>query len=530
MISNNINLKLKRNSLLLFGFLAVLSLGFLGSQDAHAATNTLNGSFCGVMGGTWSPNTCTITSDYKINSSDTLSIQSGTILVISSSSVLIIEGTLDNSGTIEVYDSSTLRNYSGTLNNSGTITVSNTSGNGIHNRETLNNSGIIIVSNSGGTGIDNYSGTINNYLVIHVHEYGTITNSGTMLNDNGVFSKIYLECNGVISGTISGNLPIDLCIDDDGDGIPNYLDNCYDISNFNQSDIDNDGIGDVCDFMPNGDDDGDGIDDAVDLDPSIFSSEFQNGGTSGEIISGQGSIWVSGLSDNEIQIIGTGAVSACDNTVMKFVDDEDNASATIECGSIFIDVIQGEIQAELTGIDGSTAISTLDSGDSFFFDDETFTMETLAGDVEIALVAEDGIITEISLSEGNSITVDPVTSIITAGPDNTSDVTITVDGQEKVITPGESVILSPEQAIQNLIDKIISMNLQKGTENSLTSNLDSAIDKLIDNNTNNDSAACGKLDSFENKVDAQDGKKLTTEQAETLRGLVTDIKDVVNCI
>jgi hypothetical protein len=53
MISNNINLKLKRNSLLLFGFLAVLSLGFLGSQDAHAATNTLNGSFCGVMGGTW---------------------------------------------------------------------------------------------------------------------------------------------------------------------------------------------------------------------------------------------------------------------------------------------------------------------------------------------------------------------------------------------------------------------------------------------------------------------------------------------
>ncbi|MGY5140587.1 MAG: hypothetical protein ACW9W9_04180 [Candidatus Nitrosopumilus sp. Bin_571-38] len=74
------------------------------------------------------------------------------------------------------------------------------------------------------------------------------------------------------------------------------------------------------------------------------------------------------------------------------------------------------------------------------------------------------------------------------------------------------------------------MNLQKGTENSLTSNLDSAIDKLIDNNTNNDSAACGKLDSFENKVDAQDGKKLTTEQAETLRGLVTDIKDVVNCI
>jgi hypothetical protein len=64
----------------------------------------------------------------------------------------------------------------------------------------------------------------------------------------------------------------------------------------------------------------------------------------------------------------------------------------------------------------------------------------------------------------------------------------------------------------------------------LISNLDSAIEKLIDDNPNNDGAACGKLGSFENKVDAQDGKKLTAEQADSLRGLVSDIQSAIDCI
>jgi len=89
---------------------------------------------------------------------------------------------------------------------------------------------------------------------------------------------------------------------------------------------------------------------------------------------------------------------------------------------------------------------------------------------------------------------------------------------------------SPEQAIQNLIDTVISMNLQKGTQTSLTSNLNSAIEKLIDNNPNNDSAACGQLGSFVNTVDAQDSKKITSEQADSLRGLASDIESAIGCI
>src|SRR5436305_1407585 len=43
--------------------------------------------------------------------------------------------------------------------------------------------------------------------------------------------------------------------DSDGDGVPDSIDNCLDVRNFDQGDMDHDGVGDVCD----GDIDGDQI-------------------------------------------------------------------------------------------------------------------------------------------------------------------------------------------------------------------------------------------------------------------------------
>lgn len=55
--------------------------------------------------------------------------------------------------------------------------------------------------------------------------------------------------------------------DNDGDGIPDADDNCPQAMNTNQSDIDNDGVGDACDDQDDTDTDGDGVRDDADNCP-----------------------------------------------------------------------------------------------------------------------------------------------------------------------------------------------------------------------------------------------------------------------
>ncbi len=95
-------------------------------------------------------------------------------------------------------------------------------------------------------------------------------------------------------GTID-NWTLEICgipqLDNDGDGVPNDSDNCADIANADQADLDGDGLGDVCDDDIDGDGvlntsdncpltanadqadaDGDGIGDLCDIECDIFTS------------------------------------------------------------------------------------------------------------------------------------------------------------------------------------------------------------------------------------------------------------------
>jgi len=76
--------------------------------------------------------------------------------------------------------------------------------------------------------------------------------------------------------------------------------------------------------------------------------------------------------------------------------------------------------------------------------------------------------------------------------------------------------VSPEQTISNLIDDVMSLNLQNGIENSLDSKLNATTGALQDIDENNNVAAINALQSFINAVKAQSGKKISKSNAQAL--------------
>jgi PKD repeat protein len=86
-------------------------------------------------------------------------------------------------------------------------------------------------------------------------------------------------------------------------------------------------------------------------------------------------------------------------------------------------------------------------------------------------------------------------------------------------------VRSPLEAIEDLIDIVIDMNLSSGLEGTLLAKLNHAIDFLNDNQTE---SAINQLLEFINKVEAQRGKKLTDEQADILVGEAEHIIDNLN--
>jgi len=79
-------------------------------------------------------------------------------------------------------------------------------------------------------------------------------------------------------------------------------------------------------------------------------------------------------------------------------------------------------------------------------------------------------------------------------------------------------------SMQMLIKTIETWNLPKGTENSLTSKLQNAIQSLEKEQKN---AAINQLNAFINEVQAQRNKKLTSQQADML---ITEAQRIINTI
>ena len=273
--------------------------------------------------------------------------------------------------------------------------------------------------------------------------------------------------------------------DVDGDGIPDIVDNCPTVSNAAQTNTDGDTEGDACDD----DDDNDGIDDNVDTAPLVVSSLFDDtgiGGTTTGSISGAATVIdAANPLGVEISAMGAASGSACDGDSTFTLTAGD--SLTVTCGSVTLSVLVGPIEATLLGDDGTVAT--------------------------------------VSLDDGFEITFEPETLEITASPDNPDDVTITVDGSEVVVEPGEESFVTPEAAMDGLILDVEALSLAKGIENSLISKLNAAKSSL---ERGNEKSATNQLTAFIKQLEAQKGKQIEdVVAADELIATATEIKDSI---
>ncbi len=88
--------------------------------------------------------------------------------------------------------------------------------------------------------------------------------------------------------------------------------------------------------------------------------------------------------------------------------------------------------------------------------------------------------------------------------------------------------IEPVELLDILAQGIIDLDLQPGIENSLLAKLDTALQKLEDDNENNDAAAINLLDAFINAVEAQRGKKISDTDADSLIATAQEIIELLS--
>ena len=77
-------------------------------------------------------------------------------------------------------------------------------------------------------------------------------------------------------------------------------------------------------------------------------------------------------------------------------------------------------------------------------------------------------------------------------------------------------VLTPTEAVQEIINVVMGLNAQAGIVNSLDKKLEAVQDALDNANGGNVAAAINKLEAFINEIEAQRGNQLSNEDADLL--------------
>jgi hypothetical protein len=140
--------------------------------------------------------------------------------------------------------------------------------------------------------------------------------------------KVMYEYSPALEDTIYLGLKRLDSLDNDGDGVYFYQDNCPSISNPGQQDSDGDGFGDACDNCPNtpnysqADSDNDGLGDACDSCPYDPLNDIDNDGVCGDVDNCPG-VYNPNQSDNDNDGVG----DFCDNCMTVSNPNQANSDA-----------------------------------------------------------------------------------------------------------------------------------------------------------------------------------------------------------
>jgi len=183
------------------------------------------------------------------------------------------------------------------------------------------------------------------------------------------------------------------------------------------------------------------------------------------------------------------------------------------------DVEPGDNCPDLFSVDVAAGESFLDADFCFTFD-TTPPVITVPADFEVDAISP--LETPVTFTTTATDAVDPNPTIVCnpasgdlfALGDTIVNCTATDNAGNEDSDSFVVTVVVTTSTFDGFIEKIPSMNIHQGTENSLISKINSASDSFENGNSD---VAENKLGALINQINAQDGKKLTSVQADLLR-------------